>query len=80
VDAADDALRDVAARSGGRAQSLVAIACFGGIDVWVNNAGQGITRPPSQLTGEGIDEMVRINEDRTRAGSPIRRASRRWPS
>jgi NADP-dependent 3-hydroxy acid dehydrogenase YdfG len=37
------------------------LARFGHIDVWVNNAGQGITRPPSQLTDEDVDEMVRIN-------------------
>src|SRR5262245_39828765 len=27
-----------------------ALERFGRIDVWVNNAGRGITRPPSQLT------------------------------
>ncbi len=34
---------------------------FGRIDVWVNNAGQGLTRLPSQLTDVDIDEMVRLN-------------------
>ncbi len=34
---------------------------FGRIDVWVNNAGQGITRMPSQLTDDDIDEMMRVN-------------------
>ncbi len=34
---------------------------FGRIDVWVNNAGKGITRPPSQLTDEDVDEMMRVN-------------------
>jgi len=34
---------------------------FGRIDVWVNNAGQGISRQPSALTDEDIDEMMRIN-------------------
>ncbi len=34
---------------------------FGPIDVWVNNAGQGITRMPSELTDEDIDEMMRVN-------------------
>jgi short-subunit dehydrogenase len=38
-----------------------AIARFGYVDVWVNNVGQGITRMPSQLTDEDIDDMVRIN-------------------
>jgi len=37
------------------------ISRFGRIDVWVNNAGQGITRPPSQLTDEDIDEVMRQN-------------------
>jgi NADP-dependent 3-hydroxy acid dehydrogenase YdfG len=34
---------------------------FGGIDVWINNVGQGITRQPSQLTDEDIDEIMRVN-------------------
>jgi len=37
------------------------IRAFGRIDVWVNNAGQGITRPPSQLTDEDIDLMMQVN-------------------
>ena len=71
-----DALRAAAARSGDRAFPIVAdvtrrddvhsvvehaIGRFGHIDVWVNNAGQGITRSPSQLTDEDVDEMMRIN-------------------
>jgi NADP-dependent 3-hydroxy acid dehydrogenase YdfG len=38
-----------------------AIAKFGRIDVWVNNAGRGISRMPSQLTDEDIDDMVTTN-------------------
>ncbi|MBI3504291.1 MAG: SDR family NAD(P)-dependent oxidoreductase [Proteobacteria bacterium] len=38
-----------------------AVERFGHIDVWVNNAGRGITRLPSQLTDEDIDEMMRVN-------------------
>jgi len=34
---------------------------FGHIDIWVNNVGQGISRVPSQLTDDDIDEIVRIN-------------------
>jgi NADP-dependent 3-hydroxy acid dehydrogenase YdfG len=34
---------------------------LGAIDVWINNAGQGITREPSQLTDEDVDTMVRVN-------------------
>ncbi len=69
-------LGDVAARSGPRALPIVAdmtkradvqrvveeaLARFGHIDVWVNNAGQGISRQPSQLTDEDIDAMVDSN-------------------
>ncbi len=38
-----------------------ALARFGHIDVWVNNAGQGITRLPSQLTDDDLDEMMAVN-------------------
>jgi short-subunit dehydrogenase len=34
---------------------------FGHIDVWINNVGQGISRPPSQLTDEDVDEIIRLN-------------------
>jgi NADP-dependent 3-hydroxy acid dehydrogenase YdfG len=37
------------------------LARFGRIDVWVNNAGVGITRMPSQLTDEDVDEIMRLN-------------------
>jgi short-subunit dehydrogenase len=37
------------------------LARFGHIDVWVNNVGQGITRLPSELTDDDIDDMVRVN-------------------
>ena len=71
-----EALRAVAARCGDRALPVVgdmtqreevqrvlaaALGKFGHVDVWVNNAGQGITRLPSQLTDDDIDEMMRIN-------------------
>ncbi len=46
------AVRDTVART---------IERFGRIDVWVNNVGQGITRVPSQLTDDDIDEMMRVN-------------------
>ena len=69
-------LRAVAGRCGGRAHFLVAdltvraevrrvveetLARLGRIDVWVNNVGRGITRPPSQLTDEDLDEMMLVN-------------------
>ena len=31
-----------------------AIAAFGRVDVWINNAGQGITRPVLELTDERV--------------------------
>jgi NADP-dependent 3-hydroxy acid dehydrogenase YdfG len=69
-------LQSVADQCGGRPLVLVAdvtrrddvgravdetIARFGHIDTWVNNAGQGISRLPSELTDEDIDEMVAAN-------------------
>jgi short-subunit dehydrogenase len=71
-----DVLRAVAEQCGDRALMVVAdmtrrddvqrvvreaIGRFGQIDVWVNNVGQGITRPPSQLTDEDIDEVMQVN-------------------
>lgn len=70
------ALEAVAARCGGRAHVIVAdmskrddvkravaeaVARFGRIDAWVNNAGVGITRMPSQLTDDDVDAMMRAN-------------------
>ena len=37
------------------------IARHGRIDVWVNNAGQGITRNPSELTDDDLDAVIRAN-------------------
>jgi NAD(P)-dependent dehydrogenase (short-subunit alcohol dehydrogenase family) len=69
-------LRQVAARSGAEALPVVAdvtrredvqrvldaaLARFGQVDVWVNNAGRGITRLVSELTDEDLDEMMRVN-------------------
>jgi NADP-dependent 3-hydroxy acid dehydrogenase YdfG len=72
-----DKLDEVAARIGGSNALAVqtdvtrradnerlrdqAIAKFGGIDVWINNAGRGISRGVAELTDEDIDEMVTIN-------------------
>ena len=38
-----------------------AIERFGQIDVWINNAGRAISRMPSELTDEDIDQMVTVN-------------------
>ena len=66
----------MASRCGGRAVVQVAdvtdraqvrrvvsdtIAAVGRIDVWVNNAGQGITRNPSELTDADLDAVMRAN-------------------
>lgn len=71
-----DVLGSVAARCGGRALAVVAdvarraevrrvvaaaLSRFGRIDVWINNVGQGISRPPSELTDEDVDEVMRLN-------------------
>ena len=52
---------DVTRRDDVRRVVSEAIARLGRVDVWVNNAGQGISRVPSELSDEDIDEMVRIN-------------------
>jgi NADP-dependent 3-hydroxy acid dehydrogenase YdfG len=52
---------DVGRRSDVRRVVDSALARFGRIDVWVNNVGQGITRQPSQLTDEDIDQVMQVN-------------------
>jgi short-subunit dehydrogenase len=37
------------------------LAQFSRLDVWVNNVGRGITRAPSALTDDDLDDMLRIN-------------------
>ena len=71
-----DALDVVAERCGGRAQPITAdvstrsevrrvvdeaLARFGRIDVWINNVGRGITRMPSELTDDDIDQVRQLN-------------------
>ena len=38
-----------------------ALSEFGRIDVWVNNAGRGITRTVLDLSDEDVDEMMAVN-------------------
>jgi NADP-dependent 3-hydroxy acid dehydrogenase YdfG len=69
-------LEEVAARCQGRAAVQVAdvsdraqvrrvvgdtLKAFGRIDVWVNNAGQGISRNASELTDDDVDFVMRAN-------------------
>jgi len=72
----EEALRAVAGACGAEALAVVAdvtrraevqrildegVARFGRVDVWVNNAGRGISRPVAQLTDEDLDEMMTVN-------------------
>ena len=52
---------DAAQRAEVRGAVEATLARFCRIDVWINNVGQGISRPPSQLTDEDIDEVIRLN-------------------
>jgi len=69
-------LNDVAAQSATRTQTVIcdvrqredierlrdsAFAEFGRVDVWVNNAGQGIGKKVLELTAEDFDEMMSVN-------------------
>jgi short-subunit dehydrogenase len=69
-------LREVAQTCADRAHAIVADATrredarrvveesikrFGRIDVWINNVGRGITRQPSELTEEDVDDMITAN-------------------
>jgi NADP-dependent 3-hydroxy acid dehydrogenase YdfG len=69
-------LQEVAQRCGARVQTIVAdmsrrdevervareaIDRWGRVDVWINNVGRGITRRPSELTDEDIDEVMQVN-------------------
>lgn len=71
-----DALRAVCAEIGGDTRMVVtdvtrradvehlrdeALAAFGGVDVWVNNAGRGINAPVLELTDEQFDVMMAVN-------------------
>jgi len=71
-----DALQRVAAQAGSRTHAVTAdvtrrsdverirdeaIAAFGHVDVWINNAGRGILRPVLELTDDDVDEMMAVN-------------------
>ena len=52
---------DVTRREDVRRVVSESLARFGRIDVWVNNVGQGISRMPSQLTDEDVDDIIKVN-------------------
>ncbi|MBX7099782.1 MAG: SDR family NAD(P)-dependent oxidoreductase [Myxococcaceae bacterium] len=52
---------DLTRRADAEKVARAAIEKFGGFDVWVNNAGRGISRMPSQLTDADLDDMMSVN-------------------
>lgn len=52
---------DVTRRADNERLRDAALERFGAIDVWINNAGRGITRAVAELTDDDIDDMVTIN-------------------
>ena len=52
---------DVASRADNDRLVACALEAFGRLDVFVANAGRGITRPPSQLTEADVDDMMATN-------------------
>jgi NADP-dependent 3-hydroxy acid dehydrogenase YdfG len=52
---------DVTRRADNQALVAKALAAYGKIDAFVANAGRGITRMPSELTDEDVDEMITVN-------------------
>jgi NADP-dependent 3-hydroxy acid dehydrogenase YdfG len=52
---------DVSRRDDVRRVVSEALARFGRVDVWVNNVGQGISRMPSQLTDQDVDDIIQVN-------------------
>ena len=52
---------DVTRRKEVEALSERAIAEFGGYDVWINNAGRGITRSVLDLSDDDFDQIIAVN-------------------
>ncbi|MFH2055184.1 MAG: SDR family oxidoreductase [bacterium] len=72
----EEALNEVAASCGSEALTVVtdvtrrvdverlkevALAKFGGIDVWINNVGRGITKPVLELSDDDFDQIIDVN-------------------
>ena len=91
-------LEQVASRCGAQARPVVtdvtrradverlreqALDAFGAVDVWVNNAGQGIGRPVLDLTDEDFDLMMAVNAKSALYGMqaivPYFKSARRGP-
>ncbi len=52
---------DATSRTDLQAVATTAIDNLGGFDVWINNAGQGMTRTVLELTDIDVDEMMSVN-------------------
>ena len=59
---------DVSIRTDVRRVVEESIARLGRVDVWINNVGQGITRVPSELTDDDIDDVMQVNVKSTLYG------------
>src|SRR5215831_6503960 len=51
---------DVTRRGDMESLKDIALEKFGRVDVWVNNAGRGITKPVLELTDREVDEIVAV--------------------
>jgi NADP-dependent 3-hydroxy acid dehydrogenase YdfG len=61
IGGAEVVVADVTRREEVLAARDAALARFGRIDAWVNNAGRGITRPVEALEDGDLDQMIRDN-------------------
>jgi len=52
---------DATSRTDLQAVATTAIDTLGGFDVWINNAGQGMTRTVMELIDSDVDEMMSVN-------------------
>lgn len=52
---------DVTKRSDVERLRDAAVTAFAGVDVWVNNAGRGLSKPALELTDTEFDEMMLVN-------------------